>query len=124
MAQDPEGPKPIAPYSPIVQAGNTFYLAGQIPIDPSTGDLVTGDIEKATHMVMKNIGILLKKNGLDYSNIVKCTVYLKDLDNYQAMNKVYGSYFEEGKYPARVAVEVARLPLDADVEIASIAVKK
>ncbi len=122
-AQKEEAPKPIAPYRPVVQAGNTYYLAGQIPIESESGKLVTGDIKKATRVVMKNIGAILRNNGMDYSNLVKCTVYLKDLDNYQAMNAVYGSFFKDGKYPARVAVEVARLPLDADIEIASIAVK-
>lgn len=122
-AQEQELPKPIAPYSPIVKAGNTYYLAGQIPMDPATGQLVRDDIKKATKVVMENIGRILRQNGLDYSHIVKCTVYLKDLDHYQAMNEVYGSFFN-GRYPARVAVQVARLPMDADIEIASIAVKE
>jgi 2-iminobutanoate/2-iminopropanoate deaminase len=123
MAQQDQAPRPIAPYSPFVKAGNTYYIAGQIPIDPETGELVRDDIRKATRVVMENIGRILKQNGLDYSNIVKCTVYLKNLDHYQAMNEVYGSFFA-GRYPARVAVQVARLPLDADIEIASIAVKE
>lgn len=99
-----------------------MYLAGQIPIDPGTGKLIKGDIAEATRVVMQNIGAILKKNGMDYSNLVKCTIYLKDLDNYNAVNKVYASFFD-GKYPARVAIEVARLPMDADIEISSIAVK-
>lgn len=122
-AQEQDLPKPIAPYSPVVKAGDTYYLAGQIPIDPATGILVQDDIRKATRVVMENIGRILKQNDLDYSNIVKCTVYLKNLDHYQAMNEVYGSFFT-GRYPARVAVQVARLPMDADIEIASIAVKE
>jgi len=121
--QTEKAPKPIAPYSPVVKAGNTYYLAGQIPIDSKTGELFQGDIRIATRIVMENMGAILKQNGLDYSNIVKCTVYLKNLDHYQAMNEVYGSFFD-GRYPARVAVQVARLPLDADIEIASIAVKE
>ncbi|MCD6597267.1 MAG: hypothetical protein J7L04_06240 [Bacteroidales bacterium] len=122
FTQTQDSPKPIAPYSPYVMAGNTIYLAGQIPIDTKTGQLVKGDIQKATKIVMQNIGVILKKNNMDYSNLVKCTVYLKDLNNYSLMNEVYASFFD-GKYPARVAVEVARLPLDADIEISSIAVK-
>ena len=122
FAQKQDPPKPIAPYSPFVVAGNTIYLAGQIPIDAITGKLVKGDIRKATKIVMDNIGAILKKNNMDYSNLVKCTIYLKDLNNYSLMNEVYASFFD-GKYPARVAVEVARLPLDADIEISSIAVK-
>ncbi len=120
--QTTDTPKPIAPYSPYILTGNTLYLAGQIPIEAGTGKLVKGDIVEATKVVMQNIGVILKMNGMDYSNLVKCTIYLKDLDNYNAVNKVYASFFD-GKYPARVAVEVARLPLDADIEISSIAVK-
>ncbi len=122
FSQTQDSPKPIAPYSPFVKAGNTFYLAGQIPIDSTTGKLVKDDIQQATKVVMQNIGAILRKNGMDYSNLVKCTVYLKDLNNYKLMNEVYASFFD-GKYPARVAVEVARLPLDADIEVSSIAVK-
>jgi 2-iminobutanoate/2-iminopropanoate deaminase len=121
-SQTQDTPKPIAPYSPYVKAGNTFYLAGQIPIDSKTGKLVKNNIQEATKVVMQNIGSILEKNGMNYSNLVKCTVYLKDLNNYKLMNEVYASFFE-GKYPARVAVEVARLPMDADIEISSIAVK-
>ncbi len=120
--QTKDAPKPIAPYSQYVMAGNTLYLAGQIPIDPKTGELVKDDIREATKVVMHNIGAILKKNDMDYSNLVKCTIYLKDLNNYKAVNEVYAGFFN-GKYPARVAVEVARLPLDADIEISSIAVK-
>ena len=120
--QTADTPKPIAPYSPYILAGNTLYLAGQIPIEAGTGKLIKGDIAKATRVVMQNIGVILKKNGMDYSNLVKCTIYLKDLGNYNAVNEVYASFFD-GHYPARVAVEVARLPLDADIEISSIAVK-
>ena len=121
-AQTQESPKPIAPYSPFILAGNTLYLAGQIPIDAKTGKLVKDDIREATKVVMQNIGTILKKNNMDYSNLVKCTIYLKDLNNYSLMNEVYASFFD-GEYPARVAVEVARLPLDSDIEISSIAVK-
>lgn len=120
--QSTNAPKPIAPYSPYILAGNTLYLAGQIPIEASTGKLIKGDIAEATRVVMQNIGVILQKNGMDYSNLVKCTIYLKDLDNYNAVNMVYAGFFD-GEYPARVAVEVARLPLDADIEISSIAVK-
>jgi len=122
FAQTQDTPKPIAPYSPFIKAGNTLYLAGQIPIDSETGELVRDDIQKATRVVMQNIGKILKKNGMDYSNLVKCTIYLKDLNNYSLMNETYASFFD-AKFPARVAVEVARLPLDADIEISSIAVE-
>jgi len=121
-AQGKKTPKPIAPYSAFVWAGNTLYLAGQIPIDPNTGKLIRDDIQKATRQVMDNIGAILKQNELNFNNLVKCTIYLKDMNNYSEVNKVYAEYFP-GKFPARVAVEVARLPLDADIEISSIAVK-
>jgi 2-iminobutanoate/2-iminopropanoate deaminase len=123
IAHAQDAPKPVAPYSPYIKTGNTLYLAGQIPIDSKTGKLYKGDIREATRIVMQNIGAILKKNNMDYSNLVKCTVYLKDLNNYKIMNEVYASFFD-GKYPTRVAVEVARLPLDADIEISSIAVKQ
>ncbi|NOY38030.1 MAG: hypothetical protein GXO83_10720 [Chlorobi bacterium] len=115
--------KPVTPYSPVVQAGNTFYLSGQIPRVPETGKLVRGDIQKATEQVMKNIGVILRKYGMDYHHIVKCTVYLKNMDDYAVMNKAYVTFFKD-RFPARVAVQVARIPLDADIEISCIAVKK
>lgn len=121
-AQEKTLPAPIAPYSPIVRAGNTYYLSGQIPRIPETGALIRGDIQMATKQVMENIRRVLKQNDLDFGNVVRCTVYLKNMDDYQTVNKVYGSYFKE-PYPARVAVQVARLPLDADIEISCIAVK-
>ncbi len=122
-AQTEKAPAPIAPYSQYVEAGNTLYLAGQIPIDPATGKLVEGDIQEQTRQVMKNIGAILEANEMDFSNLVMCTIYLTNLDHYRLVNEAYGSFFK-GKFPARVAVEVSRLPLDAEIEIASIAVRK
>ena len=97
-----------------------LFVSGQIPINPETNKLVIGDIKVATGQVMKNIGSILKKNGMDYSNIVKCTIFLTDINDYGAVNKVYGSYFE-GQYPAREAIEVVNLPLGAIIEISAIA---
>ena len=116
-----ETPKPVAPYSQSVKTkSGILFVSGQIPINPETNKLVTDDINTATSQVMKNIGAILKKNGMDYSNIVKCTIFLTDINDYGAVNKVYGSFFN-GKYPAREAIEVVNLPLGALIEISAIA---
>jgi len=123
FSQDNPEIKPIAPYSPAVMtASGMLFISGQIPIDPETGKLHKGDIQKETKIVMKRIGILLVKHGMEYRHLVKCTVFLADINDYQAVNKVYGSFFKE-KYPAREAIEVANLPLGASIEISAIASK-
>jgi len=115
-------PAPIGPYSQAVRSGGTLYLSGQIAIDPATGELKTSDIQTETHQVMKNIGAVLNEAGFDYSNIVKCSIFIADMDQFSAINEVYGSYFEKD-FPARETVEVARLPKDVNVEISVIAVR-
>ncbi len=115
-------PAPIAPYSPGILAGNTLYVSGQIPVNPLTRELNMPDIETATRQVMENIGSLLKAAGMDFSNVVKCSVFLANFDDYKGMNEVYGSFFGEMP-PAREAVQVVRLPMNAIVEISCIAVK-
>ncbi|MCD6566299.1 MAG: hypothetical protein J7K53_10190 [Bacteroidales bacterium] len=116
-----ETPKPVAPYSQSVMTkSGILFISGQIPINPETNKLVKDDIKVATGQVMKNIGTILNKNGMDYSNIVKCTIFLTDINDYGAVNKVYGSFFE-GQYPAREAIEVVNLPLGAVIEISAIA---
>jgi len=123
FSQDNPEIKPIAPYSPAVMTSSgMLFISGQIPIDPETGKLHKGDVQKETKIVMKRIGILLEKYGMDYSHLVKCTVFLTDISDYQAVNKIYASFFEE-KYPAREAIEVADLPLGASLEISAIASK-
>lgn len=123
FSQDNPEIKPIAPYSPAVMtATGMLFISGQIPIDPETGVLHKGDVQKETKIVMKRIGILLEKHDMDYKHLVKCTVFLADIRDYQAVNQVYGSFFE-GKYPAREAIEVANLPLGASLEISAIAYK-
>ena len=92
-------------------------------MNPETGKLVGGDIKEATKQAMKNIGTILKKNGLDFSNVVKCTVFLTDIRDYSAMNEVYKTFFTEG-FPAREAIEVSNLPVGARIEISAIAAKK
>ena len=121
--QTEKSPKPIAPYSPAVMTSSGFlFISGQIPIDMETGELHRGDISVETRVVMERIGALLKEHEMDYSNLVKCTVFLTDIRDYQAVNQVYGSFFEE-KYPAREAIEIANLPLGASIEISAIASK-
>ena len=123
FSQDNPEIKPIAPYSSAVMTtSGMLFISGQIPIDPETGKLHKGDVQKETKIVMKRIGILLEKYGMDYSHLVKCTVFLADIRDYQAVNKVYASFFEEN-YPAREAIEVANLPLGACIEISAIASK-
>ena len=124
QAQDKPGDKPVAPYSPaIMTSSGLLFISGQIPIDPESGKIMKGDIAGETRIVMERIGRILEKNGMDYSNLVKCTVFLTDIRDYQAVNKVYGSFFKEG-FPAREAIEVANLPLGACIEISGIAAKR
>jgi len=121
-AQDPATPKPIAPYSPAVMVNGTLYLSGQIPRVPETGNLIKGDIGKATEQCMKNLGILLKQNNLDYENLVMVNIYMTNMDDYKAINDVYATFFKNQNFPARAAVQVVRLPMGAEVEISGIAV--
>jgi 2-iminobutanoate/2-iminopropanoate deaminase len=122
-AQDKNIPAPIAPYSPAVLVNGTLYISGQIPINPADNEMVTGDISEQTSQVMENLGSVLKSYGFDYSDLVKCTIFMTDMDNYKPINEVYGGYFE-GNFPAREAVQVVRLPKNAEVEISGIAVKQ
>ena len=101
---------------------DTLYISGQVAIDATSGDLVTANIEIETEQVMKNIGYILSEAGMDYSNIVKCSIFVADMNNFQLINAVYGKYFLQ-QPPARETVEVSRLPKDVGVEISCIAVK-
>ena len=113
----------IGPYAPAVQAGRLLFVSGQIALDPQTGNLVTGDIEKETRQVLNNLRTVLASAGYDSSHVVNATVYLKSMSDYQRVNGVYATFFPEGKYPARVAVEVGALPKQANIEIAVVAFK-
>ncbi len=115
-------PKAVGPYSQAVEANGMLFISGQIPIDPSTGKLVEGGIREQTEQVLKNIGVILKAAGYDYQDVVKSTCLLNDMDNFAAMNEVYGRYYPENA-PARAAYGVVRLPLGALVEIETIAAK-
>lgn len=118
----PGAPAPIGPYSQAILNGNTLYVSGQIPLDPFTGNLVIDSIQNATHRVLKNITALVEEAGMSRENIVKCSIFLKDMNDFAQMNEVYGSYFGELP-PARETVQVAKLPLDVPIEISCIAIK-
>lgn len=116
-------PEPIGPYSQAVMHGNTLYVSGQIAIDPVTGNLVKSGITAETKRVMKNLKAVLKQAGMDFSNVVKCSIFIKNMDDFQKINKVYGSFFDPVSAPARETVEVSRLPKDVGVEISCIAIR-
>ena len=116
-----EAPAPIGPYSQAVQHGNTLYVSGQIALDAKSGQLVGGTIQEETHQVMKNLKAILAAANMDFSHVVKCSIFVKDLGNFVAINEVYGQYFTSNP-PARETVEVSRLPKDVQVEISCIAV--
>lgn len=115
-------PEPIGPYSQAIQAGDLLFVSGQVAIQKSSGNIVTGNIQDETHQVMKNLGEILKAASLNFSNVVKCTIFLTDMNNFPKVNEAYGSYFAN-QPPARETVEVSRLPKDVNVEISCIAVK-
>jgi len=115
-------PAPIGPYSQAVLMNDTLYVSGQIPLDPFTGELKLESIEVATEQVLKNIEALVLEAGMNLSDIVKCSIFLKNMDDFQAMNAVYSTFFNENP-PARETVQVVKLPLDVSVEISCTAVK-
>ena len=116
-----DAPRAIGPYSQAVRAGNFVFASGQIPIDPATGEFVPGGIAEQTEQVLKNLKAVFAAAGIGLDQIVKTTVFLADMDDFTAMNEVYGKYFAENP-PARATVQAARLPRDAKVEIDAIAV--
>ena len=117
----PNAPAPIGPYSQAILVKDTLYVSGQIPLEPISGELQVGSIEAATHQVLQNIEALVKEAGMTMQNIVKCSVFLKNFDDFPKMNAVYATYFKENP-PARETVEVVKLPMNAMVEISCIAV--
>jgi 2-iminobutanoate/2-iminopropanoate deaminase len=118
----PDAPAAIGPYSHAIKVGNVIYCSGQLGLNPSTGDLVTGDIQEETRQALKNLGAVLKAAGVDYQDVASATVYLTNMDDYKVMNETYAEVFE-GSKPARATVQVARLPRDGRVEISCIAIK-
>jgi 2-iminobutanoate/2-iminopropanoate deaminase len=117
-----DAPKAIGPYSQAVKVGNTLYCSGQIAINPQTGKLVTETIEEETEQVLENLAAVLKEAGMDFSNVVRATVFMSDIKNYSKINGIYAKYFKKNP-PARAAVQVANLPKYVNVEISCIAVK-
>jgi 2-iminobutanoate/2-iminopropanoate deaminase len=123
QVQTDKAPKAIGPYSQGIIANGFVFCSGQIPIDPATGELNTGSIEDQTRQVLKNIGAVLEAAGSSFDEVVKCTVFLQDMNDFAKMNAVYAEFFKAPN-PARAAVQVARLPRDVKVEIEAIALLK
>jgi len=117
----PDAPKAMGAYSPAIKAGNLLFVSGQIPIDPSTGNLIQGDIAEQADQVMRNLTALLRAAGASFTNVVRTTVYLADMNDFAGMNEVYSRYIVDPP-PARATVQVARLPRDVKIEIDAIAV--
>jgi 2-iminobutanoate/2-iminopropanoate deaminase len=118
----PHAPEPIGPYSQAIQVGAMLFVSGQIAIQKSTGKMITDNITDETNQVMANLGDVLTAAGMDFSHVVKCTIFLKDMNQFPQVNEAYGKKFSSGP-PARETVQVSRLPKDVNVEISCIAMK-
>ncbi len=116
VIQSDKVPSPIGPYSQGLMVGDTLYLSGQIALDPATNKIMKGNIKEETRGVMENLKAILEAAGLSMDNVVKTTIFLKDMNNFMQVNEVYGSYFSKD-FPARATIEASRLPKDANVEI-------
>ena len=116
----PNAPAPIGPYNQAVLSNGVLYISGQIPLDPASMELVEGDLEKETVQVMENLKAILEAAGMTIDQVVKSSIFLKDMNNFAQINKVYGSYFNEDSAPARETVEVANLPKFVNIEISMI----
>jgi len=116
-----DAPKAVGPYSQAIAAGNLLFCAGQIPLNPESGEIVHGDVAAQTTQVLENLAGVLRANGMAFSHVVKTTVFLTDLANFAKMNEVYANFFSE-PFPARSTIQVAALPKGAGVEIEAIAV--
>ena len=117
----PDAPKAMGAYSPAIKAGNLLFVSGQIPVDPMTGNLIDGDIAAQADQVMRNLTALLRAAGASFTNVVRTTVYLADMNDFAAMNEVYSRHVAAPP-PARATVQVARLPRDVKIEVDAIAV--
>lgn len=122
VIQIPGAPAPIGPYSQAILKNDTLYISGQIPLNPKSGELVVANIEDATKQVLENIGELLLAAGMSIENVVKCSIFLKDMNDFAAMNVIYGQFFRS-EAPARETVQVSKLPMDVPIEISCIAIK-
>ena len=117
-----KAPSAIGPYNQSIKVNDTLFVSGQIPLVPKTMELISGNIERETHQVMKNLESILKKARMSFKNVVKSTIYLDDMKNFSKVNDVYGSYFEKGNEPARETVAVKSLPKGVRIEISMIAI--
>ncbi|AGA77598.1 RidA family protein [Echinicola vietnamensis] len=117
-----DAPAPIGPYSQAVKAGNTLFISGQIALDAETGELINENITEETHAVMKNLDAILSAAGYSFGDVVKCSIFIKNMDDFGTINEAYGQYFPSNP-PARETVEVSKLPKNVQVEISCIAVK-
>ena len=118
-----KAPAPIGPYNQAVLTGNTLYTSGQIAINPATGELVTDSIETETKQVMENLKAVLAATNMTFENVIKSTIFISDMNDFTAINSIYGAYFDEKSAPARETVQVAGLPKNVNVEISMIAVQ-
>ena len=119
----PNAPTPIGPYNQAVLANDTLYVSGQIAINPKTMELVSGNIQDETHQVMQNLQAVLEAASMSFGKVVKASIFISDMNDFSAINEVYGSYFDEPTAPARETVQVAVLPKHVNVEISVIAVR-
>lgn len=117
-----QAPAPIGPYNQAVLAGNTLYISGQIAINPENGKLETSDLKQETNRVMENLKAILQEAGMKFTDVVKCSIFISDMNDFAEINSHYGAYFDSASAPARETVQVARLPKDVHVEISAIAV--
>lgn len=113
-------PEAIGPYSQAIDLGQIVFVSGQIPLNPSTMEIVSDDVTEQTTQVMKNVGAILEEAGLNYAHIAKANIYLSSMEDFQTVNEIYASFLQE-PYPARAAIEVSRLPKDVKVEVEVIA---
>ncbi len=121
IIQTDQAPAPVGAYNQAILHNGTLYISGQIALDPATGALVTEDVESETRQVMENLRAILEEAGLAFADLIKCSIFVSDINNYGRINTVYSSYFEEATAPARELVEVANLPKMVNVEISAIA---
>ena len=124
IIQTDQAPAPVGPYNQAIIHNGTLYISGQIAINPTSGDLITDNIEVETHQVMKNIGAILTKAGATFEDVIKCSVFVSDMKNYGRINAVYSEYFNDDTAPVRELVEVANLPKYVNVEISAIVAVK
>jgi 2-iminobutanoate/2-iminopropanoate deaminase len=121
IIQTDKAPAPVGPYNQAIIHSGTLYISGQIALDPATGELVTGDIEAETRRVMENLRAILAEADLTFEDVIKCSIFVSDMNNYSRINEVYATYFDEATAPARELVEVANLPKFVNIEISAIA---